>query len=103
LPFGSYPGGVWENAVCRSVLAGGSIGGGWQRIVSASAFEWAVQASEERRVPPPDEIMCEREANAAMGLSVDKINEYEPILDRTREAAGQVGRSRVVGGIPERD
>jgi glyoxylate carboligase len=47
--------------------------------------------------------MCEREANAAMGLSVDKINEYEPILDRTREAAGQVGRSRVVGGIPERD
>ena len=44
------------------------------------------------------EIMCERETNAAMGLSIDKINEYEPILDGVRETAGQV-----VGGIPERD
>jgi tartronate-semialdehyde synthase len=64
----------------------------------ASAFEWAVQASEERRVPVLVEIMCERETNAAMGLSIDKINEYEPILDGARETAGQV-----VGGIPERD
>ncbi len=64
----------------------------------AAAFEWAVQASEERRVPVLVEIMCERETNAAMGLSIDKINEYEPILDGTRETAGQV-----VGGIPERD
>jgi tartronate-semialdehyde synthase len=57
-----------------------------------------VRTSEERRVPVLVEIMCERETNAAMGLSIDKINEYEPILDGTREAAGQV-----VGGIPERD
>jgi tartronate-semialdehyde synthase len=62
------------------------------------ALEWAVRASEERRVPVLVEIMCERETNAAMGLSIDKINEYEPILDGTRELAGQV-----VGGIPERD
>src|SRR5918998_2992577 len=62
------------------------------------AFEWAVRASEERRVPALVEIMCERETNAAMGLSIDKINEYEPILDGTKETAGQV-----VGGIPERD
>jgi tartronate-semialdehyde synthase len=62
------------------------------------ALEWAVRASEERRVPALVEIMCERETNAAMGLSIDKINEYEPILDGTRESAGQV-----VGGIPERD
>ena len=44
----------------------------------AAAFEWAVQASEQRRVPVLVEIMCERETNAAMGLSIDKINEYEP-------------------------
>ena len=44
------------------------------------------------------EIMCEREVNAAMGLSIDKINEYEPILDGTRERSGQV-----VGGVPDRD
>jgi tartronate-semialdehyde synthase len=62
------------------------------------ALEWAVRASEERRVPALVEIICERETNAAMGLSIDKINEYEPILDGTRELAGQV-----VGGVPERD
>lgn len=62
------------------------------------ALAWAVEASEERRVPVLVEIMCEREVNAAMGLSIDKINEYEPILDGTRETAGQI-----VGGIPDRD
>jgi tartronate-semialdehyde synthase len=62
------------------------------------ALAWAVEASEERRVPVLVEIMCERETNAAMGLSIDKINEYEPILDGAREKAWQV-----VGGIPERD
>jgi tartronate-semialdehyde synthase len=62
------------------------------------ALDWAVQASEERRVPALVEIMCERETNAAMGLSIDKINEYEPILDGAEELSGQV-----VGGIPDRD
>jgi tartronate-semialdehyde synthase len=62
------------------------------------ALEWAVQASEDRRVPALVEIMCEREVNAAMGLPIDKINEYEPILDGNRELAGQI-----VGGVPERD
>ncbi len=62
------------------------------------ALDWAARTSEERRVPVLVEIMCEREVNAAMGLSIDKINEYEPILDGTRETAGQV-----VGGVPDRD
>src|SRR5215210_7228287 len=62
------------------------------------ALAWAVQASEERRVPALVEIMCEREVNAAMGLSIDKINEYEPIIEGTREMVGQI-----VGGVPERD
>jgi tartronate-semialdehyde synthase len=62
------------------------------------ALDWAVKASEKRRVPVLVEIMCERETNAAMGLSIDKINEYEPILDAGRETAGQI-----VGGVPERD
>jgi tartronate-semialdehyde synthase len=63
------------------------------------ALEWAVRASEERRVPALVEIMCERETNAAMGLSIDKINEFEPILDGTRERDKQL----VGGGIPDRD
>ncbi len=62
------------------------------------ALEWAIRASEERQVPALVEIMCERETNAAMGLSIDKINEYEPILEGVRETAGQI-----VGGVPERD
>jgi tartronate-semialdehyde synthase len=63
-----------------------------------SAMEWAVRTSEQRRVPVLVEVMTERETNAAMGLSIDKINEYEPILEGSREKVGQV-----VGGIPERD
>jgi tartronate-semialdehyde synthase len=58
------------------------------------ALEWAVRASEERRVPALVEVFVERETDAAMGLSIDKINEYEPTEDRTGEVAG---------GIPERD
>jgi len=70
----------------------------WRPEEIQGALEWAIQASEERRVPALVEIMCERETNAAMGLSIDKINEYEPILDGNRELAGQI-----VGGVPERD
>jgi tartronate-semialdehyde synthase len=58
------------------------------------ALEWAVRASEELRVPALVEVFVERETDAAMGLSIDKINEYEPTEDRT---------GVVVGGIPERD
>src|SRR3712207_2873580 len=63
------------------------------------ALAWAVQASNERRVPALVEIMCERETNAAMGLSIDKINEFEPILDGTEEKGAQL----VGGSIPDRD
>src|SRR5215203_4560115 len=63
-----------------------------------NALEWAIAASEERRVPVLVEVMVERETNAAMGLSIDKINEFEPVLDGSEEGVGQV-----VGGIPERD
>jgi tartronate-semialdehyde synthase len=70
----------------------------WRPEEIQDALEWAIQASEERRVPALVEIMCERETNAAMGLSIDKINEYEPILEGSQELAGQI-----VGGVPERD
>lgn len=63
------------------------------------ALAWAVQASEERRVPALVEIMCERDTNAAMGLSIDRINEFEPILDGTHEKDAQL----VGGGMPDRD
>ena len=33
-----------------------------------------------------------------VGLSIDEINEYEPILEGAREMVG-----RIVGGVPETD
>jgi len=64
----------------------------------AEALRWAVEASEEHQVPALVEIVTERDTDAAMGISIDKVNEYEPILDGTREHAGEV-----VGALPERD
>jgi tartronate-semialdehyde synthase len=42
--------------------------------------------------------MTERETDAAMGVAIDAINEYEPILDGAFERSGEV-----VGALPERD
>jgi tartronate-semialdehyde synthase len=64
----------------------------------APAIEWAVAASDEHRVPVLVEIITERETDAAMGVRIDRINEYEPLLDGTAERAGEV-----VGALPDRD
>jgi hypothetical protein len=42
--------------------------------------------------------MTERDTDAAIGARIDRINEYEPVLDGTYERAGEV-----VGALPERD
>ncbi len=60
------------------------------------ALEWAVRASEERQVPALVEVIVERETDAAMGLSIDNINEFEPVEERDPS-------EQVYGGIPERD
>jgi tartronate-semialdehyde synthase len=64
----------------------------------ASALEWAVSASEEHQVPALVEIITESDTDAAMGVAIDAINEFEPVLDGTLERAGEV-----VGAMPERD
>ncbi|MGH2945638.1 MAG: glyoxylate carboligase [Solirubrobacteraceae bacterium] len=64
----------------------------------APAIEWAIGASDEHRVPVLVEIITERETDAAMGVRIDRINEYEPVIDGTAERAGEV-----VGALPERD
>jgi tartronate-semialdehyde synthase len=43
------------------------------------ALAWATAESERRSLPVLVEIMVEREANAAMGPSIDKIKEFEPL------------------------
>jgi tartronate-semialdehyde synthase len=47
----------------------------------AGALRWAIDASEEHRVPVLVEIMTERDTDAAMGVAIDAINEYEPTID----------------------
>jgi tartronate-semialdehyde synthase len=42
------------------------------------ALAWAAQESERARLPVLVEVMVEREANAAMGASLDAIKEFEP-------------------------
>jgi len=64
----------------------------------AAALDWAIAASEEHRVPALVEIITERDTDAAMGIAIDAINEFEPVLEGTLERAGQV-----VGAVPERD
>ncbi len=64
----------------------------------AAALEWAIDQADEHQVPVLVEIITERDTDAAMGISIDKINEYEPVLDGSFERAGEV-----VGALPERD
>jgi tartronate-semialdehyde synthase len=64
----------------------------------AGTLRWAIDASDERRLPVLVEIMTERETDAAMGVAIDAINEYEPVLDGVYERPGAV-----VGAMPERD
>jgi tartronate-semialdehyde synthase len=45
----------------------------------ADALSWAALESEAARLPVLVEIMVEREANAAMGPSLDAVVEYEPV------------------------
>jgi tartronate-semialdehyde synthase len=64
----------------------------------ADTLRWAVDASEEHQLPVLVEIMTERDTDAAMGVAIDAINEYEPVLDGVYERPGAV-----VGALPERD
>jgi len=50
------------------------------------ALEWAVRESNAKQVPALVEIIVERETDASMGLSLDKIREFEPIEDLPEEA-----------------
>jgi tartronate-semialdehyde synthase len=64
----------------------------------AETLRWAVDASEEHQLPVLVEIMTERDTDAAMGVAIDAINEYEPVLDGAYERAGAIA-----GALPERD
>src|ERR687887_234852 len=54
----------------------------------ADTLQWAIATSEHRRIPVLVEIMTERDTDAAMGVAIDAINEYEPVLDGAYEHPG---------------
>jgi len=63
------------------------------------ALEWAVQVSEERRVPVLVEVMVERETNAAMGTALNNIIEFEELAE-----GGQVpAHHHIAASIPVTD
>ncbi len=47
----------------------------------AEAIAWAKRESKELQVPVIVEVITERVTNIAMGAEINKINEYEPVLD----------------------
>jgi len=51
----------------------------------ADALAWAVEISERERRPALVEVLIERDADAAMGTSIDEIKESEPVEDREEE------------------
>lgn len=51
----------------------------------ADALAWAVETSERERRPALVEVLIEREADAAMGTSIDEIQEVEPVEDDEQE------------------
>jgi tartronate-semialdehyde synthase len=51
----------------------------------ADALAWAVETSERERRPALVEVLIEREADAAMGTSIDEIQEFEPVEDHEEE------------------
>ena len=51
------------------------------------ALAWAVRESNRLKVPALVEVRVERETDAAMGVSIDKIIEREPVVDLPAEEA----------------
>ncbi|HWU38690.1 MAG TPA: glyoxylate carboligase [Candidatus Acidoferrum sp.] len=54
------------------------------------AFEWAIKESNRLKVPALVEIREDRETDAAMGVSIDKIVERDPVIDLPAEAPEKV-------------
>jgi len=53
------------------------------------ALQWARQTSASLRVPAIVEVITERRTDIAMGPEIDRITEFEPILDVVKEAVAE--------------
>jgi tartronate-semialdehyde synthase len=50
------------------------------------ALAWAVEESNRRKIPVLVEIREDRDTDAAMGVSIDKIVERDPVIDLPADA-----------------
>jgi tartronate-semialdehyde synthase len=64
-------------------------GGAGRRVIKPEeikpALAWAVDESNRRKIPVIVEIREDRETDAAMGVSIDKIVERDPVIDLPEE------------------
>jgi len=56
------------------------------------AMTWAVEQSRSTRAPVLVEIMIQRDANAAMGPSLDAVKEFEPVPETAAVPAVPISR-----------
>ncbi|MFQ5883125.1 MAG: thiamine pyrophosphate-dependent enzyme, partial [Candidatus Methylomirabilales bacterium] len=49
------------------------------------ALDWAVKESNRRNVPALVEIRVDRETDCAMGPAIDKVREFDPVIDLPEE------------------
>lgn len=78
----AYDGGPGFDHV-QAMAAMGALGRRVERPEAIQpALAWAVQESQRLRRPALVEIMIEREADAAMGPSLDKVREFEPVWEK---------------------
>lgn len=52
------------------------------------AFRWARRTAAENRVPALVEVITERITNIAMGTEIDKITEFEEVIDLVKQTVG---------------
>lgn len=75
------------------VAAVQAMGGKGRQVVEpqdiGAALAWARKTAAVEQIPVLVEIIIEREADAAMGASLDAIREFEPVIDRKPALANQ--------------
>lgn len=90
----SYDGGYGMDHV-KVMEAMGALGRRVERPEELrEAFEWAVRESERTRRPALVEVLIEREADAAMGPSLDQIREFEPVEELPEQQPAEVAAAR---------
>lgn len=87
--------GMNEDRGMDNVLAVEAMGGLGRKVMDPTELEaamiWARDASHSHKLPVLVETFIEREADAAMGPSLDKIREFDEVIDRDMVLSSEQG------------